>query len=67
LFIQIYFRNNIKDKLVEESFNSNIIAILPIARKIESKLIKNPPPTHNLRTKTFDRKALTAKDKDKFM
>jgi hypothetical protein len=33
-------RNNNKDKLDKESFNSNIKAILPIARIIESKLIK---------------------------
>jgi hypothetical protein len=60
-------RNNIKDKLDEESFNSNIKAILCIARKIESKLSKMFPPTHNLRTTTFEREALTAEDKDKFM
>jgi hypothetical protein len=36
-------RNNIKDKLNEESFNYNIKAILPIRRKIKSKLIKILP------------------------
>jgi hypothetical protein len=60
-------RNNIKDKLDEESFNSNIKAILPITRKIESKLIKISPPTNNLRTRTFERKDLNAEDKDKFI
>jgi hypothetical protein len=59
--------SNIKDKLDEESFNSNIIAILTIVRKIKSKLIKSSYLTHNLRTRTFERKALTAEDKDKFM
>jgi hypothetical protein len=60
-------RNNIIDKLDKESFNSNIKAILLIARKIKSKLIKNSSPTYNIRNRTFERKALTAEDKVKFM
>jgi hypothetical protein len=51
--------------LKEKNFNSNLNYILPIVRKIESK-IKKIIYSFNLRSRTFEIKALTTKDKEKF-
>jgi hypothetical protein len=57
-------RDNIKSKLENETYNSNLNVILPATRKVKSKVKKiNPAP--NLRIRTDEKKFLTAEDKEK--